>query len=71
MRCLQKFAAVHASVHNQFIPEQHHYSRGIYKASYVAPLTVALGLCVTAVAGDPCFKCGNTVFGLRGLGCHG
>ena len=71
MRCLQKFAAVHASIHNHFNQERHHCSRGNYKASYASPLTAALGLCVTAVAGDPCFKCGNTVFSLRGLGCHG
>ena len=71
MRWLQKFAAVHSSIHNHFNQERHHCSRGIYKASYAATLTAALGLCVTAVAGDPCFKCSNTVFSLRGLGCHG
>ena len=70
MRCLQKFAAIHSSVHNHFNQERHHYSRGNFKTLRAAALTAALGLCVTAVAGDPCFKCGNTVFGLWGLGRH-
>jgi putative transposase len=38
MRCLQKFAAVHASVHNHFNQERHHYSRGNFKTLRAAAL---------------------------------
>ncbi len=38
MRCLQKFAAVHSSVHNHFNHERHHYSRGNFKTLRAAAL---------------------------------
>ena len=38
MRCLQKFAAVHSSVHNHFNQERHHYSRGNFKILRAAAL---------------------------------
>ena len=38
MRCLQKFAAVHSSVHNHFNQERHHYSRGNFKTLRAAAL---------------------------------
>ena len=39
MRCLQKFAAVHSSVHNQFNQELHFYSRDNFKLNRTAALT--------------------------------
>ena len=38
MRCLQKFAAIHSSVHNHFNQERHHYSRGNFKTLRAAAL---------------------------------
>jgi putative transposase len=38
MRCLQKFAAVHSSVHNHFNQERHHYSRSNFKTLRAAAL---------------------------------
>jgi putative transposase len=38
IRCLQKFAAVHSSVHNHFNQERHHYSRGNFKTLRAAAL---------------------------------
>ena len=39
MRCLQKFAAVHSSVHNHFNQERHFYSRDNFKLNRTADLT--------------------------------
>src|SRR5210317_2640987 len=39
MRCLQKFAAVHSSVHNHFNQERHFYSRDNFKLNRAAALT--------------------------------
>ena len=38
MRTLQKFASVHASVHNQFSTERHLQNRNTYKATRAAAL---------------------------------
>ncbi len=38
MRTLQKFAAVHSSVHNHFNQERHLYSREYFKLSRAAAL---------------------------------
>lgn len=38
MRTLQKFVAVHSSVHNHFNQERHHYSRGNFKSNRAAAL---------------------------------
>ena len=38
MRCLQKFAAVHSSVHNHFNQERHFYSRDNFKRNRTAAL---------------------------------
>lgn len=38
MRCLQKFAAVHSSVHNHFNQERHLYSRDDFKLNRAAAL---------------------------------
>jgi len=37
-RLMQKFAAVHSSVHNHFNQERHHYSRGNFKTLRAAAL---------------------------------
>ena len=39
MRCLQKFAAVHSSVHNHFNQERHFYSRDNFKLNRSAAFT--------------------------------
>jgi putative transposase len=39
MRCLQKFAAVHYSVHNHFNQERHFYSRDNFKLNRTAAFT--------------------------------
>jgi len=39
VRCLQKFAAVHSSVHNHFNQERHFYSRDNFKLNRTAALT--------------------------------
>ena len=39
MRCLQKFAFVHSSVHNHFNQERHLYSRDNFKLNRTAALT--------------------------------
>ena len=39
MRSLQKFAAVHSSVHNHFNHERHLYSRKNFKVNRAAALT--------------------------------
>ena len=44
MRCLQKFVAVHASVHNHFNQERHLYSRDNFKANRAAALAEWRGL---------------------------
>jgi putative transposase len=38
MRTLQKFAAIHSSVHNHFNRERHLYSRQIFKLNRAAAL---------------------------------
>ena len=38
-RCLQKFVAVHSSVHNHFNQERHFYSRDNFKLNRSAALT--------------------------------
>ena len=38
MRCLQKFASVHASIHNHFNKQRHLYSRKNFKANRAAAL---------------------------------
>jgi putative transposase len=45
MRSLQKFAAIHASVHNHFNQERSLSSRDIFKANRAAALTEWRGLC--------------------------
>jgi putative transposase len=42
---LQKFVAVHSSVHNHFNRERHLYSRCNFKANRTAALTEWRGLC--------------------------
>jgi putative transposase len=44
MRSLQKFAAVHASVHNHFNAERHLYNRSNFKLNRAAALTEWRGL---------------------------
>ncbi|OAN71580.1 integrase [Rhodobacteraceae bacterium EhC02] len=44
MRCLQKFAAVHSSVHNHFNQERHLYSRDNFKFNRAAALAEWRGL---------------------------
>jgi len=39
VRCLQKFAAFHSSVHNHFNQERHFYSRENFKLNRTAALT--------------------------------
>ena len=46
-RCLQKFAAVHCSVHNHFNQERHLYSHDNFKLNRTAALTEWRGLGVT------------------------
>jgi putative transposase len=45
MRTLQKFVAVHASVHNHFNAERHLYSRNDFKLNRAAALTEWRQLC--------------------------
>ena len=45
MRCLQKFAAVHSSVHNHFNQERALYSRDHFKTNRTAALTEWRMLC--------------------------
>ena len=45
MRTLQKFVAVHGSVHNHFNVERHLYSRSNFKLNRAAALTEWRGLC--------------------------
>ncbi|MEP1199052.1 IS6 family transposase [Tateyamaria sp.] len=45
MRCLQKFAAVHSSVHNHFNQERHLYSRDNFKINRSAALSEWRQLC--------------------------
>ena len=45
MRTLQKFVAVHASVHNDFTAERHLYSRNAFKLNRADALTEWRGLC--------------------------
>jgi len=45
MRTLQKFVAVHGSVHNHFNAERHLYSRSSFKHNRAAALTEWRGLC--------------------------
>ena len=45
MQCLQKFAAVHSSVHNHFNQERHLYSRDNFKLNRSAALTEWRQLC--------------------------
>jgi putative transposase len=45
MRTLQKFVAVHASVHNHFNAERHLYSPSNCKLNRATPLTEWRGLC--------------------------
>jgi putative transposase len=46
MRTLQKFATVHATVHNHFNAERDLYSRSNFKLNCAAVLTKWRGLCV-------------------------
>ena len=46
MRSLQKFVAVHASVHNHFNAERHLYNRSNFKLNRVATLTEWRDLCL-------------------------
>ena len=39
VRCLQKFVAVHSSVHNHFNQERHFYSRYNFQLNLAAALT--------------------------------
>jgi len=43
MRSLQKFAAVHSSIHNHFNQERHFYSRANFKVNRAAALAEWLG----------------------------
>jgi putative transposase len=45
MRTLQKFVAVHASVHNHFNQERHLYNRSNFKLNCAVALTEWRGLC--------------------------
>jgi putative transposase len=45
MRSLQKFAAVHGSVHTHFNAERHLYSRSNFKLNRAVALTEWRGLC--------------------------
>ena len=45
MRTLQKFVAVHASVHNHFNAERHLYNRSNFKLNRAAALTEWRGIC--------------------------
>ena len=45
MRCLQKFVAVHSSVHNHFNQERHLYSRDYFKLNRSAALSEWRQLC--------------------------
>jgi putative transposase len=45
MRTLQKFVAVHASVHNHFNAERHLYNQSNFKLNRAAALTEWRGLC--------------------------
>ncbi len=45
MRSLQKFAAVHSSVHNHFTQERHLYSRDNFKTNRTAAFAEWRGLC--------------------------
>jgi putative transposase len=45
MRTLQKFVAVHASVHTHFNAERHLYNRSNFKLNRAAALTEWRGLC--------------------------
>ena len=44
MRSLQKFTAIHSSVHNQFNQERHLYSRASFKFNHAATLAEWRGL---------------------------
>jgi putative transposase len=44
MRTLQKFVAVHASVHNHFNAERHLYGHSSFKLNHVAALAEWRGL---------------------------
>jgi putative transposase len=45
MRSLQKFVAIHSSIHNHFNQERHLYSRTNFKLNRAATLTEWRGLC--------------------------
>jgi putative transposase len=45
MRTLQKFVAVHGSVHNHFNAERHLYNRSNFKLNSAAALAEWRGLC--------------------------
>jgi putative transposase len=45
MRSLQKFVAVHSSIHNHFNQERHLYSRANFKLNRTAALAEWRGLC--------------------------
>jgi putative transposase len=45
MRSLQKFTAVHSSVHNHFNQERHLYPRANFKLNRAAALAEWRGLC--------------------------
>jgi putative transposase len=49
MRPLQKFVAVHASVHNHFNAERHLYSRSNFKLNSAATFTDWRGICAAQV----------------------
>jgi len=51
MRYLQKFVAVHPSVHNHFNQERNFYSRDNFKANRATALAEWRGLCAVLWAG--------------------
>jgi hypothetical protein len=59
MRSLQKFAAVHASVYNQFNQERSLSKRTNFKLNCAASLAEWRGLCATYQSPDPteCIRC--------------
>ena len=57
MRCLQKFAAVHSSVHNHFNQERHFYSRDNFKLNRTADLTEWRQLFSAQVQAAPAIRC--------------
>jgi hypothetical protein len=57
VRCLQKFAAVHYSVHNHFNQKRHFYSRDNFKLNRTAALTEWRQLLRAEVQAAPAIRC--------------